>query len=112
MIARATTTVRVLRGTETDPYGDEVDSVDAGAYRQSKVPASIIERSRRVRNPVSGEIRVDVSTAGRVGAGVDLRTGDRLLDERTGQVYLVEQISQTQSPVNVGDLLLGLTSVQ
>ena len=108
MNAAATTTIRILSGTVTDAYGDEVDSLDAGSYRERNIKASLIEQSRQQRNPADGEIRSVQAVMGRVGGHVNIQVNDRVLDEQTGKIYLVEQVHQTRSPVNIGDKILKL----
>lgn len=105
MNATATTTVSVLRGTTTDDYGDPVDSNTAVA---TGIPASIIEQRQTVTTADDPNPRVVRTYTGRVSAGTDIRTGDRIKDERTTYVYIVDQFSQVSSPVLTNDLRLDL----
>lgn len=89
MRGSANTKITILRGTETDSYGDTVDS-DVAVY--TGVVASILSSSRRTYLPAEGAVRVIHSYAGRCGAEVDLRKDDRVRDERTGVVYLVTDL--------------------
>ena len=91
MRSRANCRVTVLRGTETNGFGDLVDSDAAVA---SGIPALINEQNRRVYLPAEGAVRVVRSYAGMIGAERDIRKGDRLRDERNGRVYLVLEISE------------------
>ena len=105
MLALATTRITVYRGTTTDDYGDEQDT-DTPVY--TGIPASIIEQSRRVTtrdNPTPRIVRYPV---GRVTAGTDIQDQDRIRDERTGAVYIVDSVSQMANPAVASDLRLDL----
>lgn len=92
MRGSANTKITILRGTEQDGYGDEVDS-DAPIY--TGVVASIISSTKRVYLPAEGATRVVHSYSGRCGAEVDLRKDDRVKDELTGVVYLVTELTDS-----------------
>jgi hypothetical protein len=105
MQAIATTTLTVLRGTTTDVYGDEQDTDTPVA---TGVIASLVEQSRRVttrENPTPRIVRYAVA---RVPAGTDIRDQDRVRDERTGAVYIVEAPSSMANPAMAVDLRLDL----
>lgn len=108
MSFRANTTVSILRGGSTDDFGDVVD--DPVTVRR-RVPASIVEQSRRVFLPAEGAFRVVRTLAGRVPAGTDVLKSDRIKDERTSQIYLVEELSQpaTAGAVMLQDIALQLS---
>ncbi|MCX5522202.1 hypothetical protein OG342_04875 [Streptomyces bobili] len=104
-IALATTTVTVLRGTTTDTYGDEQD---LNTPHLTGIPASLTEQTRRVttrENPTPRIVRYAVA---RVAAGTDVTDQDRLRDERTGAVYIVEAVSSMANPAVTPDLRLDL----
>lgn len=105
MIARATTRITVLRGTATDDYGDESDAATA-VY--TGIPAALTEQTRTVTTRESPTPRVIRFTVGRVTAGTDITDQDRLRDERTGQVYIVEAVSSMNSAAVAADLRLDL----
>jgi hypothetical protein len=107
MYSLATTTVSVLRGTATDPvYGDTTASMSVVA---SGIPASIIEgRAPRVTTPGNPTPRVTRGYAGIVGSAVDVTDADRLRDERTGQIYVIESVSQQGMPGIITDQNLEL----
>lgn len=93
----ATTTVTVLRGTGTDRFGDEVDidAVVAGG-----IPASIIEQGSNSRSrPVDGRTDQVRSYAVRMRTPMELLKYDRLRDERTGDVYALDEIQTPANPV-------------
>jgi len=104
----ATTTVTILRGEETDGYGDPVDS---NVPVRARVPASIIERDQRVFVPAENRTTIVKQHTGRVRANVDIRTGDRLRDEKDQSIYLVEGVSRPRSPIGGGTVRLVLRRV-
>jgi Mg-chelatase subunit ChlD len=105
MQAIATTTIAILRGTTTDAYGDERDTdtpVAAG------VPASLTEQSRRVTTRDDPTPRIVRYAVARVPARTDVTDQDRVRDERTGAVYIVDAVSSMANPAAVPDLRLDL----
>ncbi len=108
MNAVATTTVAILRGTSTDDYGDEVDGSTVVA---SGIPAAIQEQRQTVTTADDPQPRVVRIYTGRVNAGTDIQTGDRIKDETTNAIYIVDQFSQVASPVMTNDLRLDLRRV-
>lgn len=105
MLALATTTVTVYRGTSTDAYGDEQDT---DTVVHTGIPASIVEQTRRTTTRDDPTPRVIRYAVGRVTAGTDITDQDRLLDERTGVVYIVEAVSSMASAAVAADLRLEL----
>lgn len=97
------TTVTVLRGTAPDVYGDEQDTA-VEAYEMPGIPASILEQTqggfgtgtRRADSGVERSIRLFV---GRVHTRFDVRVGDRLRDDRSGLVFIVDSLAKLVSPV-------------
>jgi hypothetical protein len=105
MQAIATTTVSILRGTTTDAYGDEQDTDTAIA---TGVPAALTEQSRRVTtrdDPTPRTVRYAVA---RLPAHTDVTDQDRLRDERTGAVYIVDAVSGMTNPAFEVDRRLDL----
>lgn len=96
-----TTTVSILRGTDTDAYGDPVDNATVAA---SGVLAALTEQTRQTTTPVDGNPRVVHYTTLRCGYGTDLRAGDRVRDEQTNLIYLVDETAQVQNPAIRMDL--------
>ncbi|MEU3281596.1 hypothetical protein [Streptomyces antibioticus] len=105
MLALATTTLTVLRGTTTDAYGDEQDT-DTPVH--TGIPASLTEQSRRVTTRDDPTPRIVRYAVARVTAGTDITDQDRVRDERTGAVYIVEAVSSMANPAVAADLRLDL----
>ncbi|MGY0062842.1 hypothetical protein ACWY4P_40955 [Streptomyces sp. LZ34] len=105
MIALATTTVSVLRGTTTDPFGDEQDTA---AVHASGIPASLIESTRQTFEPVTGTPRIVRTHVARLPATTDVSEDDRIRDEQTGEVYIVVSVTRNANPVLTQPLRLDL----
>lgn len=105
VIARATTTLSVLRGTTTDDFGDQQDTNTIVARG---LPASLVEQTRRVTTRDDPAPRVIRYATGRVTAGTDITDQDRVRDERTGATYIVEAVSTMNSAAVASDLRLDL----
>src|SRR3990172_5485946 len=98
----ATTTMTLLRGGGVDDLGDETTTNDPveGAER---VPGSLIERERMVMDPTTGEPRTITQHHARFTPGTfPAVTGDRVRDETTGDLYVVEDVKLT--PRSIGGL--------
>jgi hypothetical protein len=105
VIAQATTTISVLRGTTTDAYGDEQDTDTVVA---AGIPASLIEQTRRTTTRDDPTPRVIRYAVGRVTAGTDITDQDRIRDERTGATYIVDAVSSMTSAAVAADMRLDL----
>jgi hypothetical protein len=105
VLALATTRLTVYRGTTTDAYGDDQDTNTPVA---TGIPASLVEQSRRVTTRDDPTPRVVRYAVARVTAGTDITDQDRLVDERTGAVYIVDAVSSMTSPAVASDLRLDL----
>lgn len=103
-----TTTVSVLRGTGTDEYGDPVDVATVVA---TGLPASILERVQRVARADSGSPQVVTYFTARLNGDVSLQSGDRIEDERTGHIYVMDNFSQVASPIRINPVRLDLRRV-
>jgi hypothetical protein len=87
----ATSTFSILRGSYQSPTGDQVDSDDAV---QHGIPGSVREVRSDETTISDGMPRQIRYLVGRFAADVDVRHEDRILDENTGAVYLVDGISE------------------
>lgn len=108
MIALATTTVSVLRGTETTVFGDEADST---TVVQSGVPMAIMAQSQASTRAVDQRAQEVEYCRGRAPKGTDIRVGDRIKDERSLEIYTVTGAHQAGNPVIGQDLAVDLTRV-
>jgi hypothetical protein len=104
----ATTTITVLRGTETNGYGDEVDNATVAA---SGIPASIIEQTRFTEDPTSDSGRTVRYVVGRLYHGTDVRPGDRVRDEGDSTIYIVDSVTSPQHAAIQPDVRLELRRV-
>lgn len=96
MLALATTSVSVLRGTSTDAFGDETDT---GTVLKSGIPASLIESTRTAMEPVSGTPRIIRTHVCRLPSTTDVTEDDRIKDERTSEIYIVVSVTRNANPV-------------
>lgn len=124
MIAVATTTIDVYRDADaalpdasrdTDGWGDEVETPRADANADGKpdpiipgIPAALLEKSRRVFDPTSGDQRLVVYSMAQVTGNTDVRRGDVVVDQRTGYSYSVTEVVQPISGALVRDLQIDL----
>jgi hypothetical protein len=97
MMDIANTTISVLRGTTTNAFGDTIPS---GTPVQSGIPVFIGETGRKVQDPSSSTPRTIRQVTGRVPAWAGIRNTDQLLDEKTGDTYMI--LSVTQPPTLFG----------
>lgn len=110
MRAWPNTTVSILRGTTTNDYGDVLD---ADTVVHTGIPASIIEQFQSVRTADFASPQIVRTITGRVVAGTDVTDSDRVKDERTGRVYIVNAISQPENQsYNSPDLNLQLERIE
>lgn len=107
MNAVATTTVSIYRGTTEDAAGDEVDS---DTPIKSNIPASLIEsRPREVDSATMNTPGVLRTAVLRVNGTEDIRRGDRIKDEITGEFYRVDDPTRKGNPAMQNDLRVDLT---
>jgi hypothetical protein len=105
----ATTRIAVLRGTTTNDLGDEVDSTEP-VDGLGDVPASLIEKSKGVQDEASGTWRSVRYLKCRVSPRLDIREGDRIRDNRTGNIYFIDELTRTPRGIaGAGTLSLDLT---
>lgn len=101
----ANTTVTILRGSQVDEYGDEVDDDTAVA---TGVRASLLERTVTDLDRETGGTRQLRRVTGRVGTQVDIREGDRIKDERTDEIYAVNTLTRPTGFTHVSSIRLDL----
>lgn len=108
MFSRATTTIAIYRGQVNDDWGDPEDQELPVAIN---VRASIIEQKTYSKGESTTQPRNFRFARLRVTKGTDIRTNDRILDERTRQVWIITNISPIQNPVVGQDLRVDLQYV-
>jgi hypothetical protein len=92
-------------GHHHDAYGDEADMDTPVA---TGIPASLTEQSRRVTTRDDPTPRIVRYAVARVAAGTDVTDQDRVRDERTGAVYIVDAVSSMANPAVTADIRLDL----
>lgn len=110
MYALASTTVAIMRGTTTNAWGDVVDD-DSVTPVATGVLASLAITNTTRNNPDSQDIRTLRTYSCAMQSDVDVRETDRLLDERTGRIYVVESVTAPPGPALTADLDLVLSLV-
>lgn len=101
MLALATTSVSVLRGTSTDAFGDETDTA---TVLKSGIPASLIESTRTAMEPVSGTPRIIRTHVCRLPSTTDVNEDDRIKDEKTDEIYIVVSVTKNSNPITAQPL--------
>jgi hypothetical protein len=101
MIARATTTITIYRGQSTDEWGDPTDT---NTIVGSEIVASLLEQSQYFRSEITTQPRNFRYARLRVDSSVDIQYNDRILDERTGWIWTIRNISNYQNPVRAQDI--------
>lgn len=81
----ATGTFRFERGSETNSFGDEIDKPKRVIER---VPGALSERNRM--RSTGGVMMVVSVLSGRFRPGLDVEQGDRVVNEQTGEKYIVD----------------------
>lgn len=105
MYARATTTITVYRGSTTDDWGDVKDTPTPV---MTGVRASILEQKIYATGEITTQPHNYRWARLRVTKGIDVRTNDRVLDEKTGITWLITNISNYQNPVKGQDVRIDL----
>lgn len=108
MIATPTTTVSILGGGTDSDFGDVLDS-DTPAT--SGIPASIIEGRQVVATESDPQARIIRYYTGRLPAGTVVDDSQRIKDENTNEVYVIDNVTYPQNPVIPSDVRLDLRRV-
>lgn len=82
----------VYRGDDSNIYGDALD-LDAPVTGLERVPMAITEQSRTVYNPETDERRVIRYAIGRAKGDLDIRSDDRIHDQRQDRWWAVVSVS-------------------
>jgi hypothetical protein len=106
----ATSTYAVLRGTTTDAWGDPKD-LDNPVH--SGIPGSVRLARSSVTTISDGRPQQIGFFVGRLPAGTDVQNEDRLQDERSGEVYIVDAVNlDAVSPILNSGMRLDLRLVR
>lgn len=108
MIAWATGTATVLRGTTTDDYGDTVDGLTEAL---TGIRWSVMERRVLVTTTDDPDPRWVTTYTGRMPAGTALVAGDRVRDDESGHVYMIDHFTTLTNPFVQPDMRLDLRRV-
>lgn len=107
-LANTKITIAPTSSDTPDEYGDSSGNAPFGAKRHR---ASVIERSKTVVDPASGEARTVRFAVGRVRPGTAVSQGDRI-KTKAGKVYVVDEVTETdRSIAGAHDVLLDLRIV-
>lgn len=105
MICRANTTVTIYRGQAADEWGDNMDQDTVVA---TGVIASIVEQTVYARSEVTTNPRAFHYAKMRVNYGTNILVGDRVLDENTGDIWLITNLRARGNPVRRQDVRVDL----
>jgi hypothetical protein len=106
----ATGTYALLRGTDTDAYGDDVDTEDVVTGYAAMV-GSVVEQAQRTTRRTDGSERDVRRYVGRFPAAVPALETDRVKDNLTGDIYTIENMRTVANPVTGPTLKLNLILV-
>jgi len=108
VLAVPTTTITILGGATSSDYGDVLDSdTPAGAG----IPASIMEGRQVVATESDQQARIIRYYTGRLPHGTVITDAQRIRDERTNEVYSIDNVTTPQNPVIPQDVRLDLRRV-
>jgi hypothetical protein len=96
MIGWSTGSFKILRGTTTNSSGDDIDDDNIVAQH---VPLGLRPGATRSDSNVSGTPRTVTAWRGSCKQAVDLRSFDRIVNERTGAIFLIEGVRPATSGV-------------
>lgn len=95
------------RVTTTNDYGDEVEGVDESSPVIT-ILGSVIERTKQVFNPDDGRVATIRFLTGRFNHNADIQDGDRIKDEKTGEIFVVESLARPTNAVMKSDIVADL----
>jgi hypothetical protein len=84
------TTVSVLRGTEVNAYGDRTN---VGQPVHTCIPAAIVESSKQVFDRASMRFQTIRTSSCVVPDWADILDTDTLIDETSGNAYMIESVT-------------------
>lgn len=108
MIALANTKISILGGTSESDWGDVIDSDTPAA---TGIPACIVEGRQVIATEGDSQARVVRYYTCRLPHGTVLTGSNRIKDEETGIVYVVDNVSTPLNAVIPQDVRLDLRRV-
>lgn len=96
MIGWSTAPFKILRGTTTNDSGDDIDADNVIARN---VPLGLRPGATRSDSNTSGTPRTVTAWRGSCKATVPLQSFDRIVNERTGAIFLIEGVRPSTSGV-------------
>jgi len=118
MYALANTKVTILRGTNTDSFGDIIDTpvavyTDVIAFLSypTMSPLRPIVLGQQVYEPANADPSVTRLAACTLPSGTDIRNTDQVLDQFTGLLYEVYAVTVLGMAGAVPDILVTLKRV-
>ena len=89
MLPLANTKVSVLRGTTSDPYGDDIDAM---VPFETDVPALLVETAQQVFDPATQQPRTVRTAECYVPPWLKILNTDQVYDQLTGETFMVIDI--------------------
>jgi hypothetical protein len=105
MLGLSTGRYSVLRGSALNEYGDEIDGTGVAS---ADILGSVIERSKQVFNPDDGRVATIRFLIGRFPSNSDIQDGDRIKDQKTGEIFVVESLARPTNAVVKSDIVADL----
>jgi hypothetical protein len=107
MMELANTCLTIMRGTAANAFGDESD---VGTPIYTGVPAAVVESSKQVFDPATQQPRTIRTSTAVVAGWVDVLISDTIMDEGSGNYYMINDIAvQPTGPTGIAaDKLLTL----
>jgi hypothetical protein len=101
----ANTTLTVMRGTAANQFGD---LTDVGTPIYTGLPAAVVESSKTTWDPATQTPRTIRTSKAVVPRWADILASDTLKDERTGDYYMIIDVTDQPSLGSPPDKLLTL----
>ena len=109
MITTPTTTVAILGGGSSSTWGDDIEGTTA---RVTGIPAAIHEGVIRVATESDPQARAIRFYTARLPHGADVpTTAERLQDEQSGVIYVVDAVTTPVNPALPQDVRVDLRRV-
>jgi hypothetical protein len=99
MMELANTRLTIMRGTVANAYGD---LTDVGQPIYTRVPAAVVESSKTVFDPATQRPQTIRTSTAAVPGWTDVLDSDTILDERSGNYYMIQDITlQPTGPTGI-----------